>query len=204
MHDDEATAFDIAVQALKTHGGRFMTVDTGGHRNQDGIDPNRNFSADGIGCPKLGDSASPRFTGAFREAFDPAQPLIVLHNNVGKPIPTGGLGHVAMDTVPREMRVWKASDPDGELAGKHSLVLLAAADLNEPAVETWAEGLSAKGVNVVVEPVSQKAADCSLSNFAVLAGQSNYFNVTVDKDDGEAQRRIVELIMSSFFKLAAR
>ncbi|HWT30824.1 MAG TPA: hypothetical protein VN240_07335, partial [Propylenella sp.] len=93
---------------------------------------------------------------------------------------------------------------DSELAGDHSLVLLAAADANEPAVETWAEGLSGKGVNVVVEPVSAKSADCSLSNFAVLAGQRNYFNVTVDKDDGDAQRRIVELIMSSFFTVAAR
>jgi len=204
MHDDEATAFDNAVQGLKTYGGKFMTVDTSGKRNQDGIDPNRNFSADGIGCAKLGDSASPRFSDLFRQAFDPAQPLIVLHNNVGKPIPTGGLGHVAMDTVPKDMRAWEASDPGGDLAGEHSLVLLAAADPSEQAVQDWAEGLSGKGVNVVVEPVSAKSADCSLSNFAVLAGQRNYFNVTVDKDDGDAQRRIVELIMSSFFTVAAR
>ncbi len=203
MHDDEATAFDNAVQALKTYGGKFMTVDTGGHRNQDGIDPNRNFSADGIGCKKLGNSASPRFSAAFRNAFAPSQPLIVLHNNVGKRIPTGGLGHVAMDTVPKDMRAWKADDPDGPLAGARILVLLAAADAHEPAVETWAEGLSSKGVNVVVEPVSKKSADCSLSNFAVLAGQRNYFNVTVDKDDVDEQRRIVALIMSSFFTVAA-
>jgi hypothetical protein len=203
MHDDEGTAFDDAVQALKTYGGKFMTLDTGGHRNQDGIDPNRNFSAEGIGCKKLGNSASPRFSAAFRKAFDPAQPLIVLHNNVGKRIPTGGLGHVAMDTVPKDMRAWKADDPDGPLAGSHILVLLAAADAHEPEVETWAEGLSSKGVNVVVEPVSKKSADCSLSNFAVLAGQRNYFNVTVDKDDVDEQRRIIELIMSSFFTVAA-
>ena len=67
MHDDEDVAFDNAVYALKTYGGTLVAVETGGKRNQDGIDPNRNFSADGIGCAKLGDSGSPRFTGLFKQ-----------------------------------------------------------------------------------------------------------------------------------------
>jgi hypothetical protein len=72
MHDDEDLAFDNAVQALNTYGGTLITVETGGKRNQDGVDPNRNFSDDNISCTKLGKSATPRFTAAFRKLIDPA------------------------------------------------------------------------------------------------------------------------------------
>ena len=103
MHDDENMSFDNAVAALKTYGGTLVAIETGGKRNQDGIDPNRNFSADGVGCTKLGDDATPKFTGVFRSLFDPGQPIIALHNNTGKRIPTGGVGHVTMDDVPKDM-----------------------------------------------------------------------------------------------------
>jgi hypothetical protein len=62
MHDDENMSFDNAVAALKTYGGTLVAVDTGGKRNQDGIDPNRNFSGGGVGCSKLGKDASPKYT----------------------------------------------------------------------------------------------------------------------------------------------
>ena len=80
MHDDEDMSFDNAVEALKTYGGTLVTVDTGGKRNMDGIDPNRNFSADGIGCCKLGDDAAPRYTAFFRDLITD-EPIIALHNN---------------------------------------------------------------------------------------------------------------------------
>ena len=104
MHDDEDMSFDNAVAALKTYGGTLVAVETGGKRNQDGIDPNRNFSADGIGCKKLGDDATPKFTDVLPQALRPGQPIIALHNNTGERIPTGGLGHVSMDDVPKDMQ----------------------------------------------------------------------------------------------------
>jgi hypothetical protein len=203
MHDNEDLAFDTAVYGLATYGGTLLAVETGGKRNQDGIDPNRNFSADGIGCSKAGTKRSPKFTEIFRSRYDD-RAIIVLHNNDDGPIPTGGRGHVSMDSVPKSMRAAKSSEPDGPLAGKHALVLLAAADLEAEALKSRMAGLSGKGINVVAEPVRAGRGDCSLSNDVVLTGHADYFNVTVDHGEADKQRRIVDAIVSGFPTVTAR
>ena len=38
--------------------------------------------------------------------------------------------------------------------------------------------------------------DCSLSNYAFLTGHANYFNVTVDTDEGDKQRKIIDAILA--------
>jgi hypothetical protein len=195
MHDDEDLSFDNAVEAVKKYGGTVVAVETGGKRNLSGIDPNRNFSADGVGCRKLGDNAAPRFTDFFRELIDPTQPIVALHNNSKDRIPSGGLGHISMDLVPKSMRASPASDPDGSLAGTHALVLLAAAALDDPTAEGRTAILNKEGINVVLERVQKDHGDCSLSNFAVLIDNPNYFNVTVHEDEGEKQLRIIDVLM---------
>jgi hypothetical protein len=204
MHDDEQVAFDNAVAALSAYGGVLVAVETRGSRNQDGIDPNRNFSGDGTGCAKLGDAAAPKFTAAFRKLYDPAHPVVALHNNSDGPVPTGGLGHVSMEAVPKGLRKRPARDADGPFADSRTLVLLAAADTGVPAITDRTARLNAAGINVILEPVRRETADCSLSNDVLLAGHENYFNVTVDHDGAEQQRRIVDTIMSSFFPVVAR
>ena len=203
MHDDEDVAFDNAIHALQTYGGTLVAMETGGNRNQDGVDPNRNFSADGIGCDKLGDDASPEFTAAFKALFDPAQPVIALHNNPDGPIPTGGVGHVTVESTPRDMEVMASGDPDGPLAGDHTIVLLTALEPVPAAIEARGRELAGDGLNVIIEPVREGRGDCSLSNFAVLSGHAGYYNVTVDHDDGDAQRRIVDILMGQAGSVAA-
>jgi hypothetical protein len=196
MHDDEDLSFDNAVEALKTYGGTLVAIETGGKRNLDGIDPNRNFSADGIGCRKLGEDATPEFTGFFRRLFDPGQPIIAFHNNTGKRVPTGGLGHVAMSDSPKGMNVHESMDPDGELAGERSLVLLTSPVPVSATSEARAEDLSAKGINAIVEKVEKGKGDCSLSNYTLLSGFPDYLNITVDDDEGAKQQKIVDIILS--------
>jgi hypothetical protein len=196
MHDDEDMSFDTAVEAVKTHGGTLVAVETGGKRNLSGVDPNRNFSGEGIGCSKLGSDAAPQYTRTFRDLIDPAQPIIALHNNSDERIPTGGNGHLTMDHVPKDMRASPAPDRDGPLAGEHALVLLAASDLDDPTATSRAEVLNGKGLNVVLERVEKGRGDCSLSNFAVLIGNPNYFNVTVDHGQRDKQMRIIDVLMS--------
>jgi hypothetical protein len=196
MHDDEDMAFDNAVLALRNYGGTLIAVETGGKRNQDGVDPNRNFSGERIGCRKLGDDASPRFTGLFADRFDRAQPIVALHNNTGERIPTGGHGHASMEDLPRDMQRKRAEDPEGPLAGDRTLVLLTALQSETAAAEQVADGLNAAGINVVIEAVKEKAGDCSLSNFAVLSGHERFVNVTVDEDEGDKQQKIVDAVMS--------
>jgi hypothetical protein len=193
MHDDEDVSFDNAVDALSRYGGTLVAVETGGKRNLSGIDPNRNFSADGIGCRKIGDNAAPRYTAFFGALFDKTQTIVALHNNSKDRIPSGGLGHVSMDLVPKSMRA--SPVPDGALASEYALVLLAASDLDDPTAASRTAVLNEAGINVVLERVREGHGDCSLSNYAVLTGKSNYFNVTVNHDEGDIQQRIVETLM---------
>ena len=197
MHDDENLSFDTAVAALKTHGGTLVAVETGGKRNQDGIDPNRNFSADGIGCSKLGKDAAPRFTGAFARLFDPAQPIVALHNNTGKRISTGGLGHVSMDAVPKKMARHPSDDPGGPLAGDRALVLLTSLKDVTTTSDALAESLNAMGINAVLERVEEGKGDCSLSNHALLTDHSSFFNITVDDDEGEKQTKLINAVLGA-------
>jgi hypothetical protein len=171
-------------------------VETGGKRNQDGIDPNRNFSADGIGCSKIGDSAAPRFTAVFKARIDPAQPIIALHNNTGRRIPTGGFGHVTMNDVPKDMETHESSAPDGPLAGERTLVLLTSPIPVSATAVARAEELNAKGINAVIEPVREGKGDCSLSNYALLIGHPDYLNVTVDDDERDKQLKIIDAILA--------
>ncbi|MBA3518437.1 MAG: hypothetical protein H0T75_12530 [Rhizobiales bacterium] len=203
MHDDEDLSFDTAVHALKTYGGTLITVDTGGSRNQDGIDPNRAFSDDELSCPKLGESAAPKFTAALRKQFDKDQPIVALHSNVDGPVPTGGLGHVSMEAPPKGMKVTRSKVSDSELADDRTLVLLAALDATDSAVKDRVADLSTAGVHVILESVSKEKADCSLSNYAVLTGHWAYYNLTVDHDGGEKQRGIIDVIMLNNVTVAA-
>ncbi len=195
MHDDEDLSFDTAVAELKTYGGTLVAVETGGKRNLSGIDPNRNFSADGVGCTKLGDNAAPHYTAFFRSLFDPSEPIIALHNNTGKRIPTGGLGHVSMDDVPKDMVAYPSKAADSSLAGHHDLVLLTSIIPVTTTSKARAADLAAKGINAVIETVRKDKGDCSLSNYAILTGNADYLNVTVDHDEGDKQKQIIDTIM---------
>ena len=189
-------SFDNAVAALKTYGGTLVAIETGGKRNQDGIDPNRNFSSDGVGCRKLGDDATPKFTGVFRSLFDPGQPIIALHNNTGKRIPTGGVGHVTMDDVPKDMDEHPAKDRNSPLSSDTALVLLTSPVPVSTTSKSEAANLSSQGINAVIESVREGKGDCSLSNYTLLTGHPSYFNVTVDDDESDKQRKIIDVIMA--------
>jgi hypothetical protein len=193
MHDDEDMSFDNAVEALKAYGGTLVAVDTGGRRNMDGIDPNRNFSAGGTGCSKLGTDAAPLYTAFFRKLMT-GEPIIALHNDTDGDVPTGGLGHASMANVPKDMVAFPAADPNGSLAGDHNLVLLTSADPISATAEGRAKTLAAKGINTMVELVGK--GDCSLSNDTLLTGHPDYLNVTVDHDQRDTQRKIIDVIMA--------
>jgi hypothetical protein len=196
MHDDEDVSFDNAVAALKAYGGTLVAIETGGKRNQDGVDPNRNFSADGIGCKKLGKDATPHFSNFFKDLIDDGQPIIALHNNSGKRIPTGGVGHVSMADAPMEMEKHKSNDPNGPLAGDRALVLLTSPVPVSTTSKARADDLSQKGINALIERVAESKGDCSLSNFTLLSGHPDYMNITVDADEADKQKKIIDVIMS--------
>ena len=174
---------------------RWSTVDTGGRRNMDGIDPNRNFSADGVGCSKLGTDAAPQYTAFFRELIDRASRSSRSTTIPTSDIPTGGLGHASMASVPKDMEVVPAADPNGPLAGDRNLVLLTSPipvsdDGGEPRRGACRQGHQRD------DRARRRQGDCSLSNYALLTGHPDYLNVTVDHDERDKQRKIIDVIMA--------
>ena len=191
MHDDEDMSFDNAVQALSTYGGTLITVETGGRRNLDGIDPNRNFSADGIGCAKLGDDATPRFTLMFRRPLRSG----AADRRAAQQCRPAGV-RPAATAMPRwrrcrrDMRASPAADQDGPLAGEHTLVLLAATSaddrrrgIDDDRAERAGDQRAAR------DRCAPARGDCSLSNYSVLSGHTDYLNVTVDQDEARSSAR---------------
>jgi hypothetical protein len=55
--------------------------------------------------------------------------------------------------------------------------------------------LNGMGINVVYEVVVPARSDCSLSNYAALAGAPHYVNLEVLETDGETQRRMVDIVL---------
>jgi hypothetical protein len=81
--------------------------------------------------------------------------------------------------------------------------LLAGTNSSEPRLRSWMSELSGQGINVVLEPIDSDRGDCSLSNYAVLTGHPDYFNVTVDHGEGEKQRKIIDAIITGFSTVSA-
>jgi hypothetical protein len=197
-HDDEDSSFDTAAYGLQTYGGTLLAVETDGSRNNDGIDPNRNLSEEGLSCRIMGDESSPVFTGMVRALVQPGQPIFAVHNAPAGER-SGKRGHATVSSPPRGAKVVPSENADSDLASDFDLVLLAAVEADEQQAEARARTLAQQGLNVIIESVSKKSYDCSLSNFAAVSSNIDYFNITVDRDAGDKQRRMVDLIMASFF-----
>lgn len=197
-HDDEDESFDTAVYGLQTYGGTLLAVETGGKRNNDGIDPNRNFAEDGLSCGKMDGEASPLFTGAMRALFQPGQLLFAVHNAPPEEKAGGRRGHASVSGPPRGAKVVPSEMPGSDLAGDADLVLLAATASDRLRAEARAKALAQKGVNVIIESVGKERYDCSLSNYAAMTGGTNYFNVTIDPGESDKQRKMVDMIVASF------
>jgi hypothetical protein len=101
-----------------------------------------------------------------------------------------------MADVPKDMETRESDAPEGPLAGERSLVLLTSPLPVAATAEARAVELNAKGINAIIEPVREGKGDCSLSNYTLLIGHPDYLNVTVDKDEGDKQLKIIDAILA--------
>lgn len=218
-HDDENVAFDTAIYGLLKYGGVFIAVETGGGRCNprqpnphsscppDAQDPNRNFQFKDMHekCPDQR-ALSPVYTGHVLESWNPIYPIIALHSNR----PHGCISVKRYGRSDCKMRgssdLFAGKEPTDKnlkslFAPDDTLVFLSSASRSDARTQTFKDGLNSNGVNVIWEFVDTHNNDCSLSNFAALAGIGNYFNVEVaDSNDrksksAKAQRSIVDIIM---------
>jgi hypothetical protein len=100
-----------------------------------------------------------------------------------------------MEDVPKDLEPRDSIDPEGPLAGERNLVLLTSPVPVSATSRARADALAARGINAVVEPIKEGRGDCSLSNYTLLVGHPDYFNVTVDADEAEKQMKIIDEIL---------
>ena len=108
-HDNEDTAFGVAVQAVIDYGGGLLAVDSGGQRNFLGQDPNRNFSrsnAESRRCPGQRQPA-PGYSQAILDHYrDRRGPVLALHNNHNGWSGNGGAGTISMARESATLRAY--------------------------------------------------------------------------------------------------
>ncbi|MEM6849200.1 MAG: hypothetical protein AAF580_14230 [Pseudomonadota bacterium] len=190
-HDDEDAAFDAAVYAIATYGGRFIAADAREKRNFGNIDPNRAFGrTNGSVRPCSITRAYPAYTQFVMDGFRGARNILTLHTNADGPPLSVRVNSAKLRGYPATVNVG-LSDPDNVviLAGRQPLE-------NNRQVARFADALRGAGLNVIYERVTRANNDCSLSNYMALSGERRLY-VNIEAQDGArtAQKRMIDIVM---------
>lgn len=190
-HDNEQSAFDAGVEAVRRYGGVLVAVEAGETRMWRGVDPNRIFGDGACG----GGRADPAYTSAVLAGLDRRFPIVALHSNerrggtisLARPYP----GATAFRAAPGT-----AASAGGPRRDDDTLVILAGRSRPDTAAAradiAW---FTSRGVNVLYETVRSGRSDCSLSNHAALAGLPQSVTVEVAHGDTASARALVDLVM---------
>ena len=195
-HDNENSAFDSAIYAVKKYGGGFLAVVNSDRRYNRGQDPNRNFSYSKTRECKLQLAPSFIYTQKVMEIINrykaPNMPYLALHNNTNR----GGISILKNSRYTKSFLAYpKEVVLQGKgLADEDSLIYIAGtspAPPNEKVVK-----LLKAGLNVKYEIISPQNNDCSMSNFIVLNYGENYYNIEAQHGKTAVQKEMIDRLMS--------
>ncbi|WP_462321550.1 hypothetical protein [Halochromatium sp.] len=210
-HDNENTAFDVAVQTVIDYGGGLLAVDSGGQRNFLGQDPNRNFSRSraesGLCRGQL--QAAPGYSQAVLDHYRSRRsPILALHNNHDGWSGNGGIGTIslaregaALTAYPGDYSRTSSATDSGRsshrLRDEDNLVfVVGTAPLNaDPVLKRRVAALNAAGLNVMHKQLSSGNFDCSLSDYVARHRLGEYFNIEAEHGDQLAQQEMVARLL---------
>ncbi len=201
-HDNEDTAFDVAVHGVITYGGGLLAVDSGGQRYFQGQDPNRNFSSSPSESRLCRDQRlpSPGYTAAVLDHYQGRRgPYLALHNNHNGWQGNGGSGTISLYRQTAALRGFPSARAEGELRDEDNLVFLAGSrplSADPPARERISD-LNAAGLNVVYKQVDDRNFDCSLSDYIVRHRLGDYYNIEAEYGRRQAQQAMLDRLMGS-------
>lgn len=201
-HDNEDTAFDVAVRGVVTYGGALLAVDSGGRRNFLGQDPNRNFStslSESRLCRKQRQPA-PGFTAAVLDHYKGRRgPYLALHNNHDGWHGNGGRGTISLYRETAVLRGFPSARAEGQLRDEDNLVFLAGSRAlsSDPAARRRIAALNAAGLNVVYKQVDTRSFDCSLSDYIARHQLGDYYNLEAQYGQRQAQQDMLERLMQN-------
>jgi len=199
-HDNENSAFDTALYAIRHYGGGFLAVVTGGKRYNFGQDPNRNFSNSTTRICSGQKAPSPLYTSIVFATINyyksPNFPYIALHNNTNG----GGISVLKSSKYTKSYLAYPLQivKKGIGLADEDSLIYIAGSSLQAPRAKV-ARLLNA-GLNVKYEIVNRANNDCSMSNYLVLErGSSNYYNIEAQHGKRKTQIIMLQKLLSLIY-----
>jgi len=202
-HDDENSAFDSAVYAIKKYGGGMLSVVSGNHRHFKGQDPNRNFGIDKetVKVCKKQYYPAPLYAQYIFEIIDSYKaknlPYMSLHNNKNGWYGNGGSGGVSILNESRYVKSYPSGKVLSGLAkgikDEDSLVYIAGTDKYPNKLKL--QSLLDKGIHVKYEIVNQRNNDCSMSNFVILNKRDDYFNIETEEGSTDTQKEMIDKII---------
>ena len=196
-HDNENSAFDSAIYAVRKYGGGFLSILSGGKRYHQGQDPNRNFSLSPTKEPSCNfqKSASYLYTSTIMHIINnykrPNMPYLALHNNTNR----GGISILKDSTYTKSYLAYKRDQviKGKGLADEDNLVYIAGNSVNAPAKKV--QKLLNAGLNTKYEYVTNNNNDCSMSNFIVLNYTDNYYNIEAQHGKSKIQKAMIDRLM---------
>ncbi len=200
-HDNESSAFGAALYAVRTYGGGFLAVDSGGGRRFQGQDPNRNFSktpSEAARCSAQRVPA-PRFTDAVLRHYAPngRLPFLSLHNNADGWEGNGGQGTISVQRNDGAYTGFRSSSARGELRDEDNLVFIAGSTpigANRRA-RAQVAALGQLGLNVVYKQVTDASFNCSMSDYIVEHRLGDYYNIETQHGHEGVQEDMIDRLM---------
>jgi hypothetical protein len=200
-HDNEDSAFDVAVQAVIDYGGGLLAVESGGRRMFLGQDPNRNFSrtrAESALCrgQRL---PAPGYTDAVLGHYrGRSGPILAVHNNHDGWNGNGGRGTISMHRRTRSLSSYYGRGT-GALRDEDNLVFMAGLRplAAEPHTRQRVAALNAAGLNVIYKQVDNRSFDCSLSDYVARHRLGEYYNVEAQHGASRVQKEMIERLFKA-------
>ncbi len=199
-HDDENTAFDVAVQAVIDYGGGLLAVDSGGQRRYLGQDPNRNFSrtrAESRSCRGQARPA-PAYSQAVLDHYRGRPgPILALHNNRDGWSENGGAGTISLANGSAAVSAYPGRG-SGRLRDEDNLVfVIGTRPLSaDPTLKRRVVALNAAGLNLMHKQLSASNFDCSLSDYVARHGLGEYYNIEAEHGDQQTQQQMVDRLLA--------
>ena len=196
-HDNENSAFDSAVYAVRKYGGGFLSVLSRNQRYHQGQDPNRNFSNSHqkLSSCRSQKSASSIYTKSIFKIIDTYKakgfPYLALHNNTN----AGGISILKSSQYVKSYPAYHLSTiKSGQgMKDEDSLIYIAGKSNKPP--KNMLNKLLQNGINTKYEIVNHRNNDCSMSNYVVLSKNAGYYNIETQHGNTNTQKRMIDILM---------
>ena len=192
-HDNENTAFDAAVYAVKKYGGGFLSIESGDNRFFRRKDPNRYF--------RPNSTYSHQVLNIINTFKPSSLPYLTLHSNKEGHMELGGEGTVSMRICSDNTLSCPAGDIEcGRGMGirdEDCLVYLAGKHIDSTEIGK----LNRMGLHVKFEKVNSQTYDNSLSNYITLyLPDKKYFNIETEEGDLSTQKEMIDRVIQVIYK----